>query len=410
MRRLVVCVLVGLLTVGTAQAQNLGDVLIGLVDMGLQGLLSRTQVVGPQCAAAFGVAPLCAGATIELRADEGTFEQARQVEAAFQRVLQLNPDGAMAFALEDKQLQQLIEAGLKQAFARAGCSEVLTADELRQWTEQRHDERSNDEVRQGSLPARGTLERPLYVVRWRWVPVAGTSPNVMLSMATLRNVNELTAQLSLSVQLADSGLTVATFLVPVQVRAAGSMRGQSTYSRPFIHAMMTKATAYLGGMLVEQVRTWDKVCLGQLKLQVGPQSQDVKDAANAPIVAKLVPAQAPRYRVFAVYQRYAFLTCGQEDGLVGTNDGTGQPAGSTVLVGGNPVKLDRTARRLALIRLDGLPLEVQEAISRPDVPVTWAGRPAPSPAPVTSTSGAAATPAPSQSKPASVPVNVEVLE
>ena len=258
------------------------------------------------------------------------------------------------------------------------------------------------------MPARGTLERPLYVVRWRWVPVAGTSPNVLLGALTLRNVSDLTAQLSLSVQLADSGLTVATFVVPVQVRAAGSMMGESTYSKPFIHAMMTLSTRHLGEMLIEQVRTWDKVCLGQLKLQVGPQAQET--TATKPgevIVAKLVPATEARFRVFAVYQRYAFLTCGQEDGLVGTNDGNGQPAGSTVLVGGYPVKLDRTARRLALIRLDGQPLEVQEAISRPDATVTWAGKPAPSPASPKS-AGPVATPAPSQDKPASVPVTIEV--
>ncbi len=392
---------------------DLGDVFLeGAFDAALQALFERTRVVGAKMEAPLGVALVTPAMPIELRADSGSFDQVRRVEQAFQQVLKVNANQAMQYALEDKALQQLIEAGLKSAFARAGCLEVLTADEIRQWTSQRRDERANSEVRQGSLPAKGTLERPFMVARWRWIPLAGVDYESWWHVVTTRNILELTSQLSISLQLADSGLTVATFVVPVEVRAVGGGQRQSrsTYGRPFVHAMMTRATDHLGGMLETQVRTWDQVCLGRLKLPVGPQEPPVVETTKQPAASalpKLVPAEGlPRYRVFGVYQRHAVLTMGQEEGLVGSGDAANLPAGSSVWVGGYEFKLIRTARRLSLVALDGQPLEAQEAISRPDVPVTWPNMPQPA----RQASGAAAAPAPSPAIGDSVPVTILNVE
>lgn len=370
-----------------------GAFLGAATDAALQALFERTRVVNPKMEAPLGVSLVSPGLTVELRADEGSFDQARRVEEAFQRVLKVDADQAMQYALEDRALQLLVEAGLKTAFARAGCLEVLSADEVRQWTEQRREERGNDEVRQGSLPAKGTIERPFLVARWRWIPLAGVDYERWWQAVTTRNVVELTSQLSVSLQLADSGITVATFVVPVEVRAVGGgTQSRSTYGRPFVHAMMTRATEHLGGMLSEQARVWDQVCLGRQKLQVGP--QDTPETAK-PTVAKLVPVATvlPRFRIFAVYQRHAILTVGQEEGLVGTGDASNQAVGSSVWVGGFEFRLGRTARRLALLSLDGQPLAAQEALSRPDAAVSWPNMPQSA----SRTSGAATAPAPTTS-------------
>jgi len=226
------------------------------------------------------------------------------------------------------------------------------------------------------------------------VPLAGVDFERWWQLVTTRNVVELTSQLSVSLQLADSGITVATFVVPVEVRAVGNGAGQGqTYGRPFIHAMMARATEYLGGMLSRESSNWDKVCMGRLKLQVGPQDLPEGQA----VVPKLVPVVGsllPRYRVFAVYQRIAILTVGQEEGLVGTNDATGQAVGSSVWVGGYEFKLVRTTRRLSLVSLDGQSLAAQEAISRPDAAVIWPGMPQSA---ASLSSGAATAPTPSLS-------------
>lgn len=396
MKRLICLLTLGLALLAPARADLLDRVLGasgldgdaasvflgGAVDAGLQALFERTRVVNPRLESPFGTALINPGMTVELRADEGSFDQARRVEEAFQRVLRVDSDQAMQQALEDRALRQLVESGLKTAFAQAGCLEALTADEIRQWSEQRKAERDNEEVRQGSLPAKGTLERPFLVVRWRWIPLAGVDFERWWQLVTTRNVIELTSQLSVSLQLADSGLTVGTIVIPVEVRAVGasSQSQRTTYGRPFVHAMMAKAAEHLGKMLAEQATIWDQVCLGRLRLQQGPQIL-VETKPGQPagsILPKLVKVEnglLPRYRVFAVYQRHAILTCGQEEGLVGTNDATGQPAGSSVRVGGFEYRLNRTTRRMALVSLDGQPLAAQEAISRPDAPVTWPGMP-----------------------------------
>lgn len=359
------------------------DLFLGAAaDAALQALFERVRVVNPKVESPFGVSLVTPGSTAELRCDEGTFNQARRVEQAFQRVLKLNPDQAMQYALEDRALRQLVEAGLKSALAKAGVLEVLTSDELRQWTAQRRSERQNDEVRQGSLPARRTLERPFLVIRWRWVPIAGLDYERWWQVVTMRNIVELTSQLSVSVQLADSGITVGTFVVPVEVRAVGAGPGQrvATYGRPFLHVMMSKATEALGVMLAQEAGKWDQVALGRLRLQVAPTfvpDETLRPGQPMFELPKLVPAQGlPRYRVFAVYQRWAVLTAGQEEGLVGTNDADGNPAGSLVTIGGYSFKLTRTARRLSLISFEGLPLQAQEALSVPDAAVSWSGMPA----------------------------------
>ncbi len=345
------------------------------IDTTFSGLIEKCEIKNPKVNAAFDCALIGRGAPVGIVPAVSDLRREEQVERAMAEMLGLDPRLALQKLKSDEDRDLSVSGPLTASLMQMGALVVATPREVERTSRERAADRNNAEVRPGSVAPPATIERAIYYLVWVFEPLAGFEYNEWYQLLTQRNVITLTSELRVAIKLADTDVTVAYITIPIEIREVGANRdrGRSRqYASPFLHAMLRKASDYLGQMLHRENTLLEQLVVGKYRYDPAAAStiaageeavEPVWPVVSGQVRPKLVPAQGlPRHRVIAqLTGGLTLISAGRADGL---------REGSAVQVGGYGFSVFRVADSYAFIVATSDSVGAREALHY-DVPVQF---------------------------------------